>query len=87
MRFLYVVGVPTLSTDFIDGLSAIPHIWPQTLNRRELMQSDAIIALPSWLNSDHLQRQVDLAIDYGKRIFYPKTAGDLTAVKEWAIAE
>lgn len=85
MRFVYVIGVKTLTEKgCLDALAEVPHVWPAKLNKHELLQSDAVVALPSWAHSDHLIKQRDLALDFGKKINYVKTVDDIRRVANWA---
>jgi hypothetical protein len=73
-----------MSSYYKEALTRIGHAWPARLNRRELLAADAVVALPSWTHSDHLIRQRDMALDFGKRVFYVKTLDDMKGVETWA---
>ena len=73
-----------MSSYYTESLARIPHYFASKLNRKEMFQADAVVALPSWTHSDHQVRQHELALDFGKRVFYVKTLDDIKGVETWA---
>ena len=85
MRHVYIIGVKTLTeAPLLEALARVPSDWPARVNKHLLLQADAVVALPSWTHSDHLTKQVDLALDFGKKVHYPKTVDDIRGLADWA---
>ncbi len=46
--------------------------------------TDAVLAMPGWENSKGAKREVELALDKGLKVFYPKSPADIEEIIAWA---